>query len=369
MAVKRSSTSNSRPRLGPPWGLAGAIVLLLLLEMLLRWLNPHGGVPSDADEGQFAYLSVPFELQRGAPDVIIVGSSRARRGVLAPVIQRAILENGLGRSVKNFSLGGAEAEEVELVIRRIAEAPSRPKLIVWAIAAREFKKRRSKPSAKVRYLWRPRDWLRARGDLGARADKYLPDAIRNDAARWSLVARYRAPMRELLVRPSGDEPWQQFKQILRPVRGSPTPLQGGIASIYRRSDRNASHRVSIKRVKRYLGNSYKGRRWPRGYQAARFEAALRLTRELGVPLLLVELPTHELLERLMPKNTQAKFRRYVSGVATDQHIPFVRVTDLDARFTRRDFREQSHLNYRGASRYSKAVASFVVESLRAAKRR
>ena len=44
MVAQRSSTSSSRRRLGPPWGLALAAALLLGLELLLRRLNPMGNL-------------------------------------------------------------------------------------------------------------------------------------------------------------------------------------------------------------------------------------------------------------------------------------------------------------------------------------
>ena len=70
-----------RPRRGPPWGLVIAIGLLLVLEAALRVKNPRGVLPASMDR-ELAYRQVvPELLGHGAPDVAIVGSSRARRAV------------------------------------------------------------------------------------------------------------------------------------------------------------------------------------------------------------------------------------------------------------------------------------------------
>jgi hypothetical protein len=87
MAVKPSSTSSSKRRAGAPWGLLTAALLVLVLELVLRLVNPTGAVARYSTGHEFAYRAVPFELQQGTGDVVIVGSSRARRGVLAPVLR------------------------------------------------------------------------------------------------------------------------------------------------------------------------------------------------------------------------------------------------------------------------------------------
>ncbi|HKY38247.1 MAG TPA: hypothetical protein VJN18_20030 [Polyangiaceae bacterium] len=370
MEAQRSSTSSSRARLGPPWGLAIAAILLLGLELMLRRLNPTGNLPPLAGEREFGFRAVTFEIQQGAPDVAVIGTSRARRGVLAPVLREALEKQGLAGSVKNFSLGGAQAEELELMVRRIGESGRRPKLVLWPLTAKELRHREEAPSKSWRYLARFSDWLDARGRLGARVDQHLPDALRNEAARGSHIVRCRFALRDMLVATDDEaeaEPenrWETFKNVFVPTRSTPSPMQGGLPGDFMGSKRNASRKVSRQRVKRYLGDAFTQPNWPRNYQAERLEATVRHVRELGIPLLLVEIPVHELLEKGMPRKTQQKFRRYMSAVAREHGAPFVTVEELGVSFEPKDFREQSHLNYRGALKYTSAITPLVVRALK-----
>jgi hypothetical protein len=371
MVAQRSSTSSSKARLGPPWGLAIAIALLLGLELVLRRLNPAGNLAPLAGEREFGFRAVAFEIQQGAPEVAVIGTSRARRGLLAPALRETLEKEGLARSVKNFSLGGAQAEELELMVRRIGEATPRPKLLLWPLTAKELRHREEEPSKSWRYLARFSDWLDARRRLGSSVDQHLPDAIRNEAARGSYVVRCRFALRDLLAQPEegeGVEPedrWQALKNVFAPVAGTPSPMQGGIPSDFRGPKRNLSRKVSMRRVKRYLGDAYTQPKWPRNYQAERFEAAVAHVRQLGIPLLMVEIPVHELLEKGLPRKTQQKFRSHVAEVAREHGVPFVTVADLGVTFEAADFLEQSHLNYRGALKYTSAIAPLVVEALKA----
>jgi hypothetical protein len=77
--------------------------------------------------------------QSGPPDVLIVGSSRALRGV-DPVALRKDLE-AMGYSdisVFNFGVNGATAQVVDLIIRQVLEPDQLPRLILWADGARAF---------------------------------------------------------------------------------------------------------------------------------------------------------------------------------------------------------------------------------------
>jgi hypothetical protein len=344
--------------------------LLLGLELALRRLNPAGNLAPLAGEREFGFRAVTFEIQQGAPDVAVIGTSRARRGLLAPTLRETLEKEGLARTVKNFSLGGAQAEELELMVRRIGEATPRPKLLLWPLTAKELRHREEEPSKSWRYLARFSDWLDARRRLGSSVDSHLPDALRNEAARGSYIVRCRFALRDLLTQPDDEEDaepadrWQVLKNVFVPVVGTPSPMQGGIPSDFRGSKRNVTRKVSMKRVKRYLGDAFTQPKWPHNYQAERFEATVAHARELGIPLLLVEIPVHELLEKGMPRKTQQKFRGLVGEVAREHGVPFVTVADLGVTFEAADFMEQSHLNYRGALKYTSAVTPLVVQALK-----
>ncbi|MBE9157392.1 DUF1574 domain-containing protein [Nodosilinea sp. LEGE 06152] len=77
--------------------------------------------------------------QSGPPDVIIVGSSRALRGVDPVALRKELATIGYDNiSIFNFGINGATAQVVDLVIRQVLEPDQLPKLIIWADGARAF---------------------------------------------------------------------------------------------------------------------------------------------------------------------------------------------------------------------------------------
>ncbi|MBU6229831.1 MAG: DUF1574 domain-containing protein [Cyanobacteria bacterium REEB459] len=77
--------------------------------------------------------------QSGPADVMIVGSSRALRGVDPANLQKQLADLGYSSvNIFNFGINGATAQVVDLVIRQILEPDQLPKLILWADGARAF---------------------------------------------------------------------------------------------------------------------------------------------------------------------------------------------------------------------------------------
>ncbi|NEQ23261.1 MAG: DUF1574 domain-containing protein, partial [Microcoleus sp. SIO2G3] len=78
-------------------------------------------------------------LQNGPPDVLIVGSSRALRGVDPVALQDALAREGYPDiEVFNFGINGATAQVVDFLIREVLAPEQLPKLIIWADGARAF---------------------------------------------------------------------------------------------------------------------------------------------------------------------------------------------------------------------------------------
>lgn len=75
----------------------------------------------------------------GVPDILVVGSSRALRGIDPSALQEDLTQQGLGGlRVFNFGVNGATAQVVDLVLRRLITPDQLPKIIVWADGARAF---------------------------------------------------------------------------------------------------------------------------------------------------------------------------------------------------------------------------------------
>jgi len=73
----------------------------------------------------------------GVPDVLIVGSSRALRGIDPAALEAALADVGY-RDLRAFNLGinGATAQVVEVLLTQVLAADQLPPLIVWADGAR-----------------------------------------------------------------------------------------------------------------------------------------------------------------------------------------------------------------------------------------
>ena len=77
--------------------------------------------------------------EEGPPDILIVGSSRALRGVDPTALRQALAATGYEEaSIFNFGVNGATAQVADLIIRQLLQPYPQPKLIIWADGARAF---------------------------------------------------------------------------------------------------------------------------------------------------------------------------------------------------------------------------------------
>jgi hypothetical protein len=89
-------------------------------------------------DGQIELYRRYLELN-GPPDVLVVGSSRALRGVDPVALEAALAKQGYEDvQVFNFGINGATAQVIDLVVRQLLPQDKRPKLILFADGARAF---------------------------------------------------------------------------------------------------------------------------------------------------------------------------------------------------------------------------------------
>ncbi len=73
----------------------------------------------------------------GTPDVLVVGSSRALRGVDPIALEEALANLGYANvKVFNFGINGATAQVVDLLVQKILTPEQLPRMILWADGAR-----------------------------------------------------------------------------------------------------------------------------------------------------------------------------------------------------------------------------------------
>lgn len=75
----------------------------------------------------------------GAPDILIMGSSRSLQGIDPQVLQQALAAQGYpGLRVYNFSVNGATAQVISFLTRQLFAPDLQPRLVIWAEGSRGF---------------------------------------------------------------------------------------------------------------------------------------------------------------------------------------------------------------------------------------
>jgi hypothetical protein len=106
---------------------------------------PEPGSPGASPTFNSRQLDEKIKLYRdrlaisGRPDVLVIGSSRALRGIDPVALEKALAAQGYRDiDVFNFGINGATAQVVDLIVRDILTPEELPKLILWADGARAF---------------------------------------------------------------------------------------------------------------------------------------------------------------------------------------------------------------------------------------
>ncbi|MEM9908474.1 MAG: DUF1574 domain-containing protein, partial [Cyanobacteria bacterium P01_D01_bin.44] len=75
----------------------------------------------------------------GPPDVLVIGSSRALRGIDPAALRQALTTLGYeDMDVFNFGVNGSTAQVADLIVRELIQPYPSPKLVLWADGARAF---------------------------------------------------------------------------------------------------------------------------------------------------------------------------------------------------------------------------------------
>lgn len=76
--------------------------------------------------------------QHGVPDILIVGSSRALRGVDPAVFRNNLIGTNANLQIYNFGINGATAQVVDLILRQLLDPETLPRMVLWADGSRAF---------------------------------------------------------------------------------------------------------------------------------------------------------------------------------------------------------------------------------------
>jgi Protein of unknown function (DUF1574) len=88
---------------------------------------------------QLALYRQRLQKNGTTPDILIIGSSRALRGIDPVALSKALATQGYRNlDIFNFGINGATAQVVDLILRQVLQPEEVPKIIIWADGVRAF---------------------------------------------------------------------------------------------------------------------------------------------------------------------------------------------------------------------------------------
>lgn len=316
--------------------------------------------------------------QSGPPDVLVIGSSRALRGVDPAALRQALGRSGRdGLSVFNFGVNGATAQVVDLIVRRLIPADQLPQMIVWADGARAFNSGRTDVTFNAIAVSEGYKQLEAGEStdgindlaLGSLADQISVQTKATDRQMSEMLGRvssaftHREQIRTALgqgfgaIAPeftaeagttqSGDTPTEL------PTETSLIDFDGFLALSTRFNP--ATYYQDHARVAGAYDGDYKDFQME-GKQTDALNNLLYFTTQKDVPVIFINTPlTDEYLDSRRTK-AEEEFRQYMVQVAN--RSAFMTFRDLGQLWPQRYdyFSDPSHLNRYGAYQVSNRLA-------------
>jgi hypothetical protein len=330
-----------------------------------------------------------------SPDVLIIGSSRALRGIDPLALSKSLASSGYPNvDVFNFGINGATAQVVDFLLRRILASSELPKLILWADGSRAFNSGRddvtfngitaspgykhllqqvlsnssatlegesSTPITTEESLTPEKQSISAYQSLNERLNKLLGAVSSSYQHRNHLKNLLRKKIKSLLllnqqslnVTTDGNQINLEEDKDVKDVAEQVVDFDGFL------SLSNRFHPITYyQKHPKVLGNydsDYKSFNLG-GKQDAALQAVLEFTRSHQIPLVFINMPlTSEYLDKVRIKYEQ-EFQQYMLRVAQRPNFIY---RDLSLLWPKNYnyFSDPSHLNRYGAYEISKKLAS------------
>lgn len=303
-------------------------------------------------DAKLALFRHHLALGKPAPEVLIVGSSRALRGIDPAALAQDLAHQGYsGVAVFNFGVNGATAKVVDLLMTRLLPPEQLPKLIIWADGARAFNSGRhdltyqaiAQTEAYSQLLSRPP--ALAQPSAKPSPDQPQPPALDlRHQAKAKLIQVY-SQFTSRLIPPTSSEQ--------SPALASPS-LQDlnehGFLPWAGRFDRSTYFRTHAQVSGRHDGD-YQNFNL-NGEQMQALQSMATFCRERDLPLVVVNMPLNAAYLDATRSAYEQVFRSTLTQIARREGFLF---RDLSLMWPGRDdyFSDPSHLNQQGA----KAVAA------------
>lgn len=320
----------------------------------------------------------------GPADVMIVGSSRALRGVDPEALRRELAALGYDNiSIFNFGINGATAQVVDLVLRQVLEPDQLPRLILWADGARAFNSGRedvtynaivSSPGYRELMTQRP-DAPPAPGDAAATGEDAFGASGRSLPQSYAAMDQWLSDRVGAWSAAHGDrgslKTWVQGQlgAIMPSVGGEITlteepldaPMPAGSAIDY---DGFLPLSVRFNPATYYQTYARVSGRYDGDYEAFRLDGAqidaltelLRFTQDQNIPIVFINTPLSDDYLDDYRQAAEEEFLRYMVTLSTTESDFLFR--DLGQAWPQQYdyFSDPSHLNRYGAYQVSQRLA-------------
>lgn len=342
-----------------------------------------------------SFNSQPLDLQirlynrylmtHGTPDVLIVGSSRALQGVDPVALQQGLAGRGHPNlRIYNFSINGATARVVELMLQQILPLDRAPRVLIWADGSRAFNSakpdvtyngiitsvgyaqlrqgRRPIQAVSTQVLQTPPSEICIESPVAPTAQILsLIVALSRGSVARSITGQAEAQLAtpacsqfwESMTRPSAQSPWSYSPSPIE--QSSPVPIaSNGFQFVSAQFDPAPYYRQFPRVLGQYDDNYVPFRLT--GEQTTATVAIANFAQHHRIPLIFVNLPlTRDYLDPVRQRYEQ-QFRQYLQQLATEQGFLF---RDLSQRWPTQNeyFADPSHLNGQGAQAVGAALAS------------
>ena len=314
--------------------------------------------------------------QQGVPDILVVGSSRALRGV-----DPAVFRTKSNLQVYNFGINGATAQVVDLILRQLLKAEQLPKTVIWADGSRAFNSGRIDrtydtivSSSSYRKLARTAGFNRSNSPLlqaqafFQNAYQDVDTAIDNQLANMSPAYHHRDRLKDL-VRTS-------LPVVAQLADGDNSNYSHDPAASINERDINIDGFLPLKlqfdpttyyqKYAKVTGDSdgdYASFQL-QDHQDTALHQTIDLLKKNKIPLAFVNLPLSDIYLDKSRRQHEVTFKKYMQKLMDSNQLTFV---DMDGLLnTRHDhFSDPSHLNQTGAVAVSEYLTQIKVIQLNA----
>lgn len=319
---------------GKPWALVGALLILLLVEIGLRVSGWPKKIPYELELDEYFAVSAAID-EYPTPDVLIVGSSRAREAIDLPKFRQQLRETtGKKFSVASYAVSGGRAYVIDAITQRVLREKHLPKIILFGGAERDLSIDPSMYDQASLY-WNLHDWKLAWQQRGGEVLGDLPVVIRNYLGNIYTTLGRREQLR------------LAASHWLKHDSGSPGPIAGELTIWQINNSRRSIAKFPPGDVSGYA-RSVARPPFPNADMLGAVDRLAAACAQKHVRLIIFQVPIPRVLAANLPRGTETKYADAVRQICEKRGATFIVASELSPGLSDRSFRDTSHLNITGA---------------------